>query len=161
MKMAVNKKCDAIEVDCLGAYNHKIVTERWKNPPTKHDAYDFAKWLSAMAHDLGISIGLKNIADVAPYLVNDFDFAVVESCSMSKNVCAQYKDFPKQNKAVFTIHYANYGSFKNQVKTMVKEQKGLGYTCTFNIDDGLEQPGYGYSCDTGSTTKIGKDKIII
>ncbi|OUM59160.1 glycoside hydrolase family 114 protein [Piromyces sp. E2] len=154
MKIAVEKKCDAIEVDCLGAYNHKIVTERWKDPLTKEDAYEFAKWLSAMAHSLDLSIGLKNVAGIAPRLVNDFDFAVVESCSMSKKICAKYEDFPKQGKAVFTVHYGDYGSFNEQIKTMVEEQKGFGYTCTFNINDDLKQLGYSYNCDTGSKTNL-------
>ncbi|ORX42196.1 hypothetical protein BCR36DRAFT_308197 [Piromyces finnis] len=156
MKVAIEKNCDALEVDCLGAYNHDIVTKRWKDPLTKEDAYVFAKWLSAMAHQLGISIGLKNVAGIAPRLVNDFDFAIVESCSMSKNVCAKYEDFPKQGKVVFTIHYGDYGSFNEQVKTMVEEQKGFGYTCTFNIKDDLKQLGYGYNCDNGSKTNLGK-----
>jgi len=149
MKLAVQAGCDGIEVDCLGAYNHD---EPKKHGFTKDDTYEFAKWLSKSAHKVGIAIGLKNVATLAPKLVNDFDFAVVESCSSSKNVCALFKDFPKQGKAVFTIHYGDYGSFSSQKNTMVQEQKGLGYTCTFNNDDDLKKPGYGYSCDSGSTT---------
>jgi endo-alpha-1,4-polygalactosaminidase (GH114 family) len=154
MKIAVDKKCDAIEVDCLGAYNYKIVTERWDDPLTKEDAYNFAKWLSKMAHELNISIGLKNVAGIAPYLVDDFDFAVVESCSRSKNVCAKYENFPKKGKAVFTIHYGDFGSFNEQRSTMIQEMKGFGYTCVFNVDNNLKTPGYNFNCDTGSTTNL-------
>jgi len=154
MQRALNNKCDGIEVDCLGAYNHKIVTERWENPLTKEDAYNFAKMLSKMAHEVGISIGLKNVADLAPYLVNDFDFAVVESCSMSKKICAKYENFPKSGKAVFTIHYGNYGSFSEQKSTMISELKGFGYTCTFNENDNLKTPGYNFNCDNGSTSNL-------
>jgi len=150
MKEAISKKCDAIEVDCLDGYHFEEVTEKWKNPLTKEDSYVFAKWLSQMAHNLGISIGLKNLAGTAARLVNDFDFAVVESCSDSPNLCARFKDFPKHNKAVFTIHYGNYGSFNSQRNRMVKEQKGLGFTCTFNNDENLKHPGYAFNCDTGS-----------
>jgi len=151
IKRAVNENCDALEIDCLGAFNHEQLTTKYSGKPyTKEDSLKFAKNLSKIAHEEGISIGLKNVATIAPQLVNDFDFAVVESCSMSKNVCALYKDFPKQGKAVFTIHYGNYGSFSSQVSTMVKEQKGFGYTCTFNDDDNLNHPGYSYNCDNGS-----------
>jgi hypothetical protein len=150
MKIAIDKNCDALEVDCLGAYNHKIVTERWDDPLTKEDAYNFAITLSEMAHDLGISIGLKNVADLAPSLVDKFDFAVVESCSMSRNVCAKYESFPKKGKAVFTIHYGDYGSFDEQRSTMIREMKSFGYTCTFNNNDNLEEPGFNFNCDTGS-----------
>lgn len=151
MKLAHQAGCDGIEVDCLGAFNHE---EPKKHGLTKEDSYNFAKWLASSAHKVGIAIGLKNVATLAPRLVNDFDFAVVESCSSSKNVCALFKDFPKQGKAVFTIHYGDYGSFSSQKSTMVNEQKGLGYTCTFNNDDDLKKPGYGYNCDNGSTTSI-------
>ncbi|ORX82465.1 hypothetical protein BCR32DRAFT_292625 [Anaeromyces robustus] len=154
MKKAVQNGCDGLEIDCLGAYNHddllKRMKEQGKVPLNKEDAYNFAVDLSSMAHELGISIGLKNVAGIAKRLVNKFEFAVVESCSRSSKVCALYEDFPKQGKAVFTIHYGNYGSFQNQVKTMVKEQKNLGYTCTFNNDDNLDYPGFSYDCDTGS-----------
>jgi endo-alpha-1,4-polygalactosaminidase (GH114 family) len=151
IQRAVKENCDALEIDCLGAFNHEQLTTKYSGKPyTKEDSFKFAKKLSKMAHEEGISIGLKNVATIAPQLVNDFDFAVVESCSMSKNVCALYKDFPKQGKAVFTIHYGNYGSFSSQVSTMVKEQNGYGYTCTFNDDDNLKHPGYSYNCDNGS-----------
>jgi len=158
MKLAIEAGCDAIEVDCLGAYNHEVPR---KHGLTQEDSLVFAKWVSQSAHKLGIAIGLKNIATLAPQLINDFDFAVVESCSSSKNVCALYKDFPKQGKAVFTIHYGDYGSFSSQKSTMVQEQKGLGYTCIFNDDDQLDKPSYAYNCDTGSTTSTCKLIIFI
>jgi len=161
MQRAIKNKCDAIEVDCLGAYNHEVVTKRWKDPLTKEDAYDFAKWLSAMAHDLGIAIGLKNVAGLAPRLVNDFDFAVVESCSHSEKVCALYEQFPKQGKAVFVIHYDKYGgSFEKQKAAMVRELKGFGYTCIFN-EKSLQNPSIQFDCDTGSKTSIsGKSTTV-
>ncbi|ORX76942.1 hypothetical protein BCR32DRAFT_223811 [Anaeromyces robustus] len=151
MITAVNKNCDAVEVDNLGAFYHEEV-QAWSDPLTKDDAKTFAIWLSELAHELGISIGLKNIATIAPELVDYFEFAVVESCSDSPNICAKYKDFPKKGKAVFTIHYSDYGSFENQKAKMVSEQKGFGYTCTFSNDVSLKIPGFAYNCDNGSTT---------
>jgi len=146
MEMAISKNCDAIEVDCIDTF-YQAKVRGWKDPLTKDDAKTFALWLSDLAHELGISIGLKNTGDLAPQLVDKFDFAVVESCSQSSNVCSLFKDFPKQGKAVFTVHY---GSFGSQVSRMVKEQKNLGYTCTFNPDEDLHHPGFSYNCDTGS-----------
>jgi len=151
MKKAIAAKCDAIEVDCLGAHRHapKDIGV------TKDDVLVFAKWVAEMAHQEGISIGLKNVATLAESLEPYFDFAVVESCARSPKLCAHYIPFTKHGKAVFTIHYGNVdGSFEKQKSMLVKEQKGMGFTCIFNTNQNLKQPCFSYNCDTGSTSNI-------
>ncbi|ORX34622.1 hypothetical protein BCR36DRAFT_314168 [Piromyces finnis] len=108
MQEAITKKCDALEVDNLDGWQQDEV-KSWSNPLTKEDTIKFAKWLGQTAHDMGISIGLKNalfmIDDVSDY----FDFAINESCATLKNPeCHLYKNFLNKGKAVFGISYQNF-----------------------------------------------------
>ncbi|OUM58124.1 glycoside hydrolase family 114 protein, partial [Piromyces sp. E2] len=95
---AVEYKCDGVEVDVLDLYSY--YPERF----TKDDSYVFAKWVAETGHQENISVGLKNLSSLAPRLVNDFDFAVVESCA-NYNECSNFKKFTDNNKAVFIVHY--------------------------------------------------------
>jgi len=148
MMKAQSVGCDAIEVDHLNAYDH----EPGDHGFTKEQTINFAKWIAADAHKVGISIGFNNLASLASQLVDDFDFATVENCAKDKNRCAKYEEFPKRGKAVFTIHYGNSGSFSSQKSSLIKEQKNMGFTCVFADNQNLHNPTYVYNCDNGSTS---------
>jgi hypothetical protein len=65
--------------------------------------------LAKIAHDLGLSVALKNDLDQIPALVGDFDFAVNEQCA-EYNECAALDPFTKAGKAVVQIEYAGQTS---------------------------------------------------
>ncbi|OUM62016.1 carbohydrate-binding module family 18 protein [Piromyces sp. E2] len=145
MKRAYQYGCDAVEVDSLGVHAHvKEITE--------NDTIVFATWLAQTAHDVGISIGLKNVALLAPELEPHFDFAVVESCAESKNVCNYYKAFSNNNKAVFIVHYGNrdWKLSGSKLNTLIKEQGGRGFTCVLSVNQDLNTYSTNYDCDTGA-----------
>jgi len=109
MKLAVEKKCDAIDVDNLDGCQDKTVQKKWSNPLTKEDTIVFAKWLSATAHELGIAISLKNSLFMIDEVGDDFDMAISESCATHVNTeCHLYKKFLDSGKAVFGITYEIY-----------------------------------------------------
>jgi len=109
MKLAVEKKCDGIDVDNLDGCQDKTVKKKWSNPLTKEDTITFAKWLSATAHELGLSIGLKNSLFMIDEVGEDFDFAINESCATNGYPeCHLYKKFLDSGKAVFGITYEIY-----------------------------------------------------
>ncbi|ORX83298.1 hypothetical protein BCR32DRAFT_181966, partial [Anaeromyces robustus] len=106
MKLAVEKKCDGIEVDNIDGYENEDLQKTWSNPLTKQDAINFAKWLSATAHELDFSIGLKNSLFMIDEVGDDFEFAINENCvSKKENNCYLYKNFLSKGKAVFAITY--------------------------------------------------------
>ncbi|OUM56505.1 carbohydrate-binding module family 18 protein, partial [Piromyces sp. E2] len=152
-KRAYQYGCDAVEVDCIDVYHYtkKI---------TKDDVLVFAKWLAQTAHKENISIGLKNVATISEKLQPYFDFAVVESCAESPNVCNYYKAFTKNNKAVFIVHYGNRGwkLSGNKLKTLKKEQGGRKFTCVLSDHENLRGHARNYNCDTGAEIK-GKIKV--
>ncbi|OUM64535.1 glycoside hydrolase family 114 protein, partial [Piromyces sp. E2] len=105
IKLAVEKKCDAVDVDNLDGCQDKSVL-KWSNPLTKEDTIKFAKWLAATAHELGISISLKNSLFMIDEVGDDFDMAINESCvTHEKPECHHYKKFIDSGKAVFGITY--------------------------------------------------------
>lgn len=64
----------------------------------------YNRLLAKIAHDLGMSVALKNDLDQIPDLVADFDFAVNEQCAQY-NECATLDPFTKAGKAVVQIEY--------------------------------------------------------
>lgn len=67
--------------------------------------------LATIAHDLGLSVALKNDLAQIPQLVGAFDFAVNEQCAEFSE-CAKLDPFTKAGKAVAEIEYtANASAF--------------------------------------------------
>jgi endo-alpha-1,4-polygalactosaminidase (GH114 family) len=71
---------------------------------TKEDQIDYDKWLVKTAHDLGLSIGLKNDPDNVEDLVDAFDWALTEEC-FAQNWSEKMKPFIDKGKAVFAAEY--------------------------------------------------------
>ncbi|OUM62883.1 glycoside hydrolase family 114 protein, partial [Piromyces sp. E2] len=98
-KRALKYQCDGVEVDSLSSPK--------SNDPDNYtitDVKNFAIMVAETAHEVGISVGLKNCPSIAESLEPKFDFAVVESCA-EFNECKYFKKFTQNNKAVFIVHY--------------------------------------------------------
>jgi endo-alpha-1,4-polygalactosaminidase (GH114 family) len=91
---------------------------------TRADQIRFLKWLANMAHTKGLSIGLKNVTELQPAVIDKFDWALTEDC-FAQHWCADSKPFIDAGKAVFAVEYTdnhiNFGKFCTQAK-------GLGLT---------------------------------
>lgn len=97
--MCRKKGFDAVEPD---------LTEGFRNSTgfklTADDQLAFNRMLAKLAHDRGMSVGLKNDLEQIPQLVGDFDFAVNEQCAQYDE-CARLTPFIKADKAVFHVEY--------------------------------------------------------
>ncbi|GHF59147.1 endo alpha-1,4 polygalactosaminidase [Streptomyces mashuensis] len=97
--MCRQKGFDAVEPD---------LTEGFRNrtgfPLTAGDQLAFNRMLASLAHERGLSIGLKNDLEQIPQLVDDFDFAVNEQCAQYGE-CERLTPFIKKGKAVFHVEY--------------------------------------------------------
>jgi hypothetical protein len=71
---------------------------------TAGDQLTYNKRLAALAHGLGMGVGLKNDLDQVAQLVSSFDFSVNEQCAYYKE-CSMLTPFVKQGKPVFEIEY--------------------------------------------------------
>lgn len=75
--------------------------------PAAQLAYN--RMLARLAHELGLSVGLKNDLDQIPALVDVFDFAVNEQCAQY-NECASLAPFTRAGKAVVQLEYSGVAS---------------------------------------------------
>lgn len=95
-----DKGFDAVEPDD---------TEVWLNNPgfpiTRQQNRIFNQQIAQMAHDLGLSVGLKNNTTEAPDLWPYFDWALNEQCFQFSECEALKTSFLAHNKAVFNIEY--------------------------------------------------------
>jgi hypothetical protein len=73
-------------------------------PLTGADQLAFNRMIAELAHDRGLSVGLKNDLSQIPELVDDFDFAVNEQCA-EFDECDLLTPFIKAGKAVFHVEY--------------------------------------------------------
>lgn len=100
MDLARSKGCDGVEPDNVDGY-----TNNTGFPLTGSQQIAYLKHLATLAHDRGLSIGLKNNVDQIADLVNYFDWALNEQCNQY-NECGGYSRFIAQNKAVFGVEYS-------------------------------------------------------
>ncbi|WP_443732495.1 endo alpha-1,4 polygalactosaminidase [Streptomyces huiliensis] len=121
--MCRKKGFDAVEPD---------LTEGFRNetgfPLTAAHQLAFNRMIARLAHDRGMSVGLKNDLDQIPELVGDFDFAVNEQCA-EFGECDKLAPFVKRGKAVFHVEYKlDPGEFCGRTKNLglSSMQKKLG-----------------------------------
>ena len=73
-------------------------------PLNYSDQLNFNLWLSAEAHERGLSIGLKNDLEQIPDLVDYFDWSLNEEC-FAYDECELLMPFTEAGKAVFNVEY--------------------------------------------------------
>lgn len=97
--MCKDKGFDAIEPDNMDGYANSSGF-----PLTAADQLAYNRLIARLAHDRGLSVGLKNDLDQIPELVGDFEFAVNEQCAQFDE-CERYRPFVAAGKAVFHVEY--------------------------------------------------------
>ncbi|HEX8867823.1 MAG TPA: endo alpha-1,4 polygalactosaminidase [Lentzea sp.] len=94
-----DKGFDAVEPDNVEGY-----TNDTGFPLTGADQLTYNRMIAELAHERGLSIGLKNDLGQIPELLADFDFAVNEQCA-EYGECGRLIPFVKAGKAVFHVEY--------------------------------------------------------
>jgi hypothetical protein len=97
--MCRRKGFAGVEADNVDGYTQESGFEL-----TGDDQLRFNRMLAALAHERSLTIGLKNDLDQIDDLVDEFDFAVNESCVQYRE-CAALAPFTAQGKAVLHVEY--------------------------------------------------------
>ncbi|MFJ3159344.1 endo alpha-1,4 polygalactosaminidase [Streptomyces kanasensis] len=97
--MCRDKGFDAVEPDNMDGYDNDTGF-----PLTADDQLRYNRLIARLAHQRGLSVGLKNDLDQIPQLVRDFDFAVNEQCAQYDE-CDALAPFLDAGKAVFHVEY--------------------------------------------------------
>ncbi|MDT0305413.1 endo alpha-1,4 polygalactosaminidase [Streptomyces sp. DSM 44917] len=100
MDLCRDKGFDAVEPDLLDGYLNDTGF-----PLTAGDQLAYNRMIADLAHERGLSVGLKNDLPQIPELVDDFDFAVNEECA-EFGECDRLTPFIEAGKAVFHAEYA-------------------------------------------------------
>ncbi|HEY0808320.1 MAG TPA: endo alpha-1,4 polygalactosaminidase [Pseudonocardiaceae bacterium] len=108
-----HKGFDAIEADEVDGYANDTGF-----PLTAQNQLAYNRMLAGLAHQRGMSIGLKNDLGQVSQLVNDFQFAIDEQCFQYQE-CDQLQPFVSAGKAVFEVEYqVGDNQFCTQAKSM-------------------------------------------
>nr|WP_249375048.1 endo alpha-1,4 polygalactosaminidase [Streptomyces sp. I05A-00742] len=97
--MCRKKGFDAVEPDLTEGYRNKTGFDL-----TADHQLAFNRMIARLAHQRGMSVGLKNDLDQIPELVGDFDFSVNEQCA-EYGECDKLTPFVKNGKAVLHVEY--------------------------------------------------------
>jgi endo-alpha-1,4-polygalactosaminidase (GH114 family) len=99
--LAEKKGCDGVDADNINGYLQKT---GFRISPQDQITYNI--WLSNLAHQRNLAIGMKNNGDQITELENYFDFAIIEDCAFY-NECDNYLIFTNHGKTVFQIEYTD------------------------------------------------------
>jgi hypothetical protein len=95
----VDKGFDAVEPDNL---------DGWENstgfPLTQADNLSYDLAIAQMVHQQGLSVGLKNLPQLAVMLEPNFDWAIDEQC-FEFSECSNYMGFTAAGKPVYDVEY--------------------------------------------------------
>jgi hypothetical protein len=97
--MCRDKGFDAVEPDLVEGYGNDTGF-----PLTARDQLRYNRMIADIAHERGLSVGLKNDLPQIPQLVSHFDFAVNEECAQYDE-CDALSPFVEAGKAVFHVEY--------------------------------------------------------
>lgn len=76
---------------------------------TEDDQITYNRWLSSLAHQKGLSIGLHNDNDQVHDLLGYFDFAITDAC-INQGRCDDFSQFITFGKPVFDAEYTDNGT---------------------------------------------------
>lgn len=99
LDMCRDKGFDGVEPDVMDSFAHDTGF-----PITAADQISFNRWVAAMAHQRGLSVGLKNDLEQIPDLMDSFEFAVDEECVVHAE-CDALRPFIAAGRAVFHAEY--------------------------------------------------------
>ena len=116
LDLCKSKGFDAVEPDNLDGYEQASGFAI-----TRAQQVRFINWLGKEAHARSLSIGLKNVPELIPDVIGNYDWALAEDCFAQKS-CADFKPMANAGKAVFSVEYTdnkiNFAAFCKESKAL-------------------------------------------
>lgn len=101
LDLAVERGCDGVEPDNVDGFLNRPGFDL-----TARDTVDYLAFLVAEARMRGLSIGLKNLPELAGYVEPLFDWALSEQCA-AYSECDAFGPFVAAGKAVLHVEYVD------------------------------------------------------
>ena len=144
LDLAAQKGCDAVEPDNVDGYSNPTGLSL-----TADDQLDYNRFLAQQAHQRNLAVALKNDADQAAALVDDFDFTVNEECHVYDE-CDALKVFIEDGKPVFNAEYdSRYVDNASNRQSLCADARANGFSTLvlpLELDDSFR-----YSCAAPDT----------
>jgi len=134
LSICKNKGFDAVEPDNVDGY-----TNSTGFPLTAQEQLTFNMFVANTAHNLGLSVGLKNDNDQTAQLQPYFDWALDEECNFYSE-CNTEDPFINANKAVFNAEYIDDGESTDQFCSADVAAHINGVLFDLNLDGATYQP---------------------
>jgi len=119
LDLCVAKGFDAVEPDNVDGYDNDTGF-----PLTAEDQLNFNRWIAGEAQKRGLSVGLKNVPDLARELSPHFDWALTEDC-FAEGWCDQLRPFVDAGRAVLAAEYTDTGV---DLEDVCEEAAALGFS---------------------------------
>ncbi|GAA0606412.1 endo alpha-1,4 polygalactosaminidase [Thalassospira tepidiphila] len=123
----------AVEPDNIDAYEADQSSKPTGFDITRDDQLRYVNWLITEAHKRGLAIGQKNVADLVPDLVDQMDFALLES-AYRFGFMHEFDIYVSQNKPVFVVEYLDEGADANAFCPAAKQHGFQGVIAHLDLD---------------------------
>lgn len=126
--MCAEKGFDAIDPDNIDTYGADTGF-----PLSERDQIAFNTWIAKAAHERGLAVGQKNVAELTGDLVASFDFAVSEDC-FDDGWCQDLEPYIEIGKPVFAIEYTDRDIDFDEMCALFAEVSFSGVLKNRNLD---------------------------
>jgi len=99
----------AVEPDNIDAFEADQSSKPTGFDITREDQLRYVNWLIKQAHGRGLAIGQKNATELVPDLVDQMDFALLESAHRL-GFMDEFDPYVAQGKPVFAVEYVDDGA---------------------------------------------------
>ncbi len=123
----------AVEPDNIDAFEADQSSKPTGFDITRADQLRYVNWLITEAHTRGLAIGQKNVADLVPDLVDQMDFALLESAHRL-GFMHEFDIYVSQDKPVFAVEYLDEGADANAFCPAAKQHGFQGVIAHLDLD---------------------------
>lgn len=118
LQLASVSGCDAVELSSLQAHGEDSGFSL-----TRADDLDYARWLLAECHKLGLSAGVSTSDDLVASLAAEADWGSTAGC-LANDDCQAWQPFTAASKAVFVVEYGS----NSDAPALCSKAARLGYS---------------------------------
>ncbi len=118
LALASQRGCDAVELSNLQGDR-----ESTGFPLTLSDELEYARFLIAQGHALGLSLGLSSNDELVSQLSSELEWGLVQGC-LADQTCAAWQPFIAAGKAVFEVEFGAQAD----ATTLCPQAKSLGFS---------------------------------
>ena len=132
LDLCASKGFLAVEPDNIDGYDNETGFDF-----SRDDQIAYLHWLIRQAHQRGLAIGQKNTPDLVGDLVDNMDFALLES-AWRDDFLEDFIPYRNQNKPVFAVEYREDGATLAKICGDIKQLGFVGMVADYDLSGHIE-----------------------